>query len=283
MLHSRKGRSIVAFTETEVAVAEAEARPSGPGVWVPDLGYVRAETQDGQLLFALIDRSHTEVVSDLDVPSREVESGTVRIENFPVHGQGADADFLLLYDFERLIVVSGTAAGVYSTTGTGPGGVPVFVDEAGKLTYASFRYDAEDDWWTWLRETYGVWAYPSVVPPFLDTSPKAADRDDGPADGEEGRPRTGRFVHLGDAGPVDLPSRIRTEVGRSLQRGEGLLLDGHLDVHWADGKNEPRANVEAALVEAHSKLGAAGLNFTVLNPGPFEAWLSEHDIDWAWT
>lgn len=154
------GRTIVVFTETEVVVAEVDTGSHRAGVSVPGLGYVRAETQDGQLMYALIDRSQTKVVSDLGVPFRQVAPGTVHIEVVATDDDEPNADFVIISDFERLIVISGTASGAYSTTSSAPGGVPVFVDQNGTLVFGSLRYDAEGDWWTWLDEVHGIWGVP---------------------------------------------------------------------------------------------------------------------------
>lgn len=167
--------TIVAFTTDEVVVADTSVSAKRPGIMVEGLGYERAETDGGELMFAVLARTGGEIVAALGLPERDVPPGAVHIEQAagggsstspPVVHSQSGREYVIVAGPERTFVIAADAHGTFEQTRTAPGETTVHVDGDDEIVFAAFRYDADGDWWSWL-EGQGLFVFPSLVPPLV--------------------------------------------------------------------------------------------------------------------
>jgi len=163
-------RTLAIFTGDEVIVADLATASMRPGAMTTGIGYERAVTDAGDLMFAIVPCADAELVSSLGVPARQVEPGAVLIEAVGVGpdkpGGRVGEDYVLVVTPTRVVVVAADASGAFSQTVAAASTHRAHVDDNGALVFASFRWDADEDWWSWLADR-GIHVYPSLYPPLL--------------------------------------------------------------------------------------------------------------------
>lgn len=284
-------RTLIVFSDDEVIVADAAAGSHRTGTMKLGPGYERAVTADGELMFAVVPRRDEKLIASLAVPIREVAPGAVLIEAVPTEDGGNDAgtsqrdgrDYVVIATFDRVFVIAADATGTFTETVPAPGG-HVHVDSSGELVYAAFRYDAEEDWWSWLQQR-DVSVYPSLRPPLLYVQHvrfplpgrEVPSSDDGPGD----RPRStvSSWVSVYD-GPrrsvvitaVQSPGRHWTDLRRSSGSSDEFVL-------WVNDAGEVVV-VELTLDDRGIPVSAPpGMNLNLL--GSMTLW-PRPDLHFVW-